>query len=127
MTTLPQDQAGGAFAHGVPVTASPVHGAKIPVHGGVVKPQHGIEYVVQNSPFADPNYALAMKFTTPEYWLAGTQQANLAAMSGYSFTRSGEQGAIDASGAVAYFAPNTPAINNRGYHAYPALTNVMLR
>lgn len=46
MTTLPQDQVNGAFAHGAPVLAKPTHGGIIPTHGGVVKPQHGATYIV---------------------------------------------------------------------------------
>lgn len=72
-------------------------------------------------------YALAMKFTTPEYWVSGVKAASLSAMAGYTFTRSGIQGAVDASGAVQFFAANVPAINSAGYHSYGALTNYILQ
>lgn len=72
------------------------------------------------------SYALAMKFTTPEYWANGTKQSSLSAMAGYAFTRSGEQGAYDAANAVAYYAANTPAINSNGFWSYGALTNLAL-
>jgi hypothetical protein len=45
------------------------------------------------------------------------------ALPGYTFTRTGEQGAVDSTGAVQWFPANVPAINDRGYHAYGALTN----
>lgn len=45
---------------------------------------------------------------------------------GYTYTRTGEQGAVDSTGAVSYYADNVPAINDRGYHAYGALTNYVL-
>jgi len=72
-------------------------------------------------------YALAERFTVPEYWVSGTQYSPITALPGYSFTRSGTQGAVDASGAVQFFAPNVAAINSAGYHAYGALTNLLLR
>lgn len=50
----------------------------------------------------------------------------IAALPGYSFARSGQQGAVDASGAVQFFAANVPAINSAGYHSYGALTNAAL-
>lgn len=53
------------------------------------------------------------------------QNAGASQLPGYTFTRSGSQGAVDASGAVAFFAANAPAINSAGYHAYGALTNII--
>lgn len=49
----------------------------------------------------------------------------LSALPGYSFTRNGQQGAIDAAGAVQWFAANTPAINSAGFHVYGAATNTL--
>lgn len=72
------------------------------------------------------SYALADAFTLPEYWLSGTQYTPVTTLPGYSFARSGEQGAVNASGAVQFFAANVPAINSAGYHAYGALTNLLL-
>lgn len=72
-------------------------------------------------------YALAERFTVPEYWVNGAQVTPITALSGYSFTRSGTQGAVDASGAVQFFAANVPAINSAGYHAYGALTNYCIQ
>jgi hypothetical protein len=71
-------------------------------------------------------YALAEVFTLPQYWVAGTQYTPITALPGYTFTRSGIQGAVDASGAVQFFAANVPAINSAGFHAYGALTNYQL-
>jgi len=70
-------------------------------------------------------YALAERFTVPEYWVSGTQYSPITALPGYTFTRSGTQGAVDASGAVQFFAPAVPAINSAGYHAFGALTNII--
>lgn len=78
------------------------------------------------SPFASSDYKLALKFTTASYWANATNYAALASVPGYSFTRSGEQGAIDSDDTIDYFAANVPAINGAGYHAYGALTNDML-
>jgi hypothetical protein len=72
-------------------------------------------------------YALAEVFTLPQYWVAGTQYTPITALPGYTFTRSGIQGAVDASGAVQFFAANVPAINSAGFHAYGALTNSVLQ
>jgi len=72
-------------------------------------------------------YALALRFKAPEYWASGTQYTPLSTFPGYTVTRSGIQGAVDASGAVQFFAVNVPAINSAGYHAYGALTNEALQ
>jgi hypothetical protein len=72
-------------------------------------------------------YALAEVFTLPQYWVAGTQYTPITALPGYTFTRSGQQGAVDASGAVQFFAANVPAINSAGFHAYGALTNLQIQ
>lgn len=39
------NQSAGVYAHGVPVTASPVHGGLVPVHGGL-SPMHGQNGIV---------------------------------------------------------------------------------
>ena len=49
----------------------------------------------------------------------------ISSLPGYVFTRTGEQGAIDSTGFVQWFATNVPAINDRGYHVYGALTNFL--
>jgi hypothetical protein len=77
------------------------------------------------NPYA--NYALALDFDDQQYWSGGTQAASLSALSGYTFTRSGTQGAIDSDNSIDSFAANVPAINGNGYHAYGALTNLLLR
>jgi hypothetical protein len=77
-----------------------------------------------SSPYAA--YALALDFEGSEYWAGGTRAANLAALSGYSFTRTGEQRAEDTDDQVDSFAANVPAINGYGYHCYGALTNLLL-
>jgi hypothetical protein len=74
-----------------------------------------------SSPYAA--YALAEVFTLPQYWVAGTQYTPITALPGYTFTRSGIQGAVDASGQ--FFAANVPAINSAGFHVYGALTNTL--
>jgi hypothetical protein len=76
------------------------------------------------SPYAA--YALAEVFTLPQYWVAGTQYTPITALPGYTFTRSGQQGAVDASGAVRFFGANVPAINSAGFHNYGANTNTLL-
>lgn len=78
------------------------------------------------SPFASSDYKLALKFTTASYWANATNYAALSLVPGYSFTRSGEQGAVDSDDTIDYFAANAPAINGAGYHAYGALTNAVL-
>jgi hypothetical protein len=78
----------------------------------------------EGSPYA--GYAIALDFDSQKYWAGGTRYNPLSAFPGYTFTRSGEQGAVDASGAVQWFAANVPAINSAGYHAYGALTNLLI-
>jgi hypothetical protein len=78
-----------------------------------------------SNPFA--SYALALDFDDQQYWSGGTQAASLSALSGYTFTRSGTQGAIDSDNSIDSFVANVPAINGNGYHAYGALTNLLLR
>lgn len=57
--------------------------------------------------------------------LTVTRVADVSQMPGYSYSRSGEQGAVKADGTVEWFPANVPAINDRGYHAYGALTNAI--
>lgn len=73
------------------------------------------------SPFAA--FAFANDYQGNDGWIDGTRYDPLSSLPGYSFTRTGEQGAIDSTGAVSYFAANVPAINDRGLHYYPTLTN----
>lgn len=77
-----------------------------------------------NPPYA--SHAFALDFDSQDYWAGGTNYATLASVPGYTFTRSGEQGAVDSDGSVDWFADNVPAINGAGYHAYGALTNKVL-
>jgi hypothetical protein len=72
-------------------------------------------------------FALALAPSQGQFWKSGVQYANIGAVPGYSFSRSGEQGAYDAFGAASYFVANTPAVNGAGYHAYAALTNNILQ
>lgn len=72
-------------------------------------------------------YALAFQPTTADYWVGGTKYTPITTLPGYSYTRSGIQGAVTSTGTVAFFAANTPAINDRGFHNYPALTNLALQ
>lgn len=71
-------------------------------------------------------HATALDFKRQVYVRGGARLAALANWPGYSFTRSGEQGAVDSDGGVDYFAANVPAINGMGFHAYDALTNALL-
>lgn len=71
--------------------------------------------------------ALDLDFAAGRFRVAGSSYPALALVPGYAFARTGEQGAVDSTGAVQWFAANTPAINDRGYHAYGALTNYALR
>lgn len=72
-------------------------------------------------------HATALDFKRQVYVRGGARLAALANWPGYSFTRSGEQGAVDSDGGVDYFAANVPAINGKGFHAYDALTNSLLQ
>lgn len=76
---------------------------------------------------AEAPAALDLDFAAGRFRAAGTAYASLAAMPGYAFARSGEQGAIDADGGADWFAANVPAVNDHGHHAYGALTNSALR
>lgn len=68
--------------------------------------------------------ALWLDFKRVEYLAAGLRYSALSGLPGHSFTRTGTQGAVDAGGAVQWFAANVPAINSAGYHAYAAATNL---
>lgn len=89
------------------------------------RPKAGKVLSQEANPYA--SYAFAADFDNPEYWVGGTQYTPLSSVPGYTFTRTGEQGAVDSTGAVKWFPANVPAINDRGYHAYGALTNYHLR
>ncbi len=78
------------------------------------------------SPYANTNYAFASDFDDDGYWSSGVQYSAISAMPGYTFTRTGTQGAFDIDGTVDFFAADIPAIHSRGYHAYGALTNLLL-
>lgn len=67
--------------------------------------------------------ALDLDFAGGGYRAGGTLYPSLAAMPGFAFARSGEQGAADVDGSVGWFAPGVPAINGRGFHAHAAATN----
>jgi len=70
--------------------------------------------------------AISDKFTIPEYKSGSTTYSPLSTFPGYTFTRTGTQGAIDAAGAVQFFAANVPAINSAGFHNHAAATNLVL-
>ncbi len=72
------------------------------------------------------SYAQSLDFTTGTYWRDGTQYAAISSMPGHAFTRTGTQLALDSDTTIDSFAANVPAINGRGYHAYAALTNLLL-
>ena len=76
------------------------------------------------SPYAQ--YALMLNFVKNEYWANGAQAANLAAIPGYSYTRTGIQGVVNADGSVSSFAADVPAINANGHNSYKTLTNLLL-
>jgi hypothetical protein len=71
--------------------------------------------------------ALDLNFEDDDYGSAGASYGSIDLVPGYDFARPGEQGAFDSAGALSYFATNTPAINDRGYHRYGALTNYATR
>jgi phage tail P2-like protein len=70
-----------------------------------------------------PDFSVALDFARASYWQAGTEAASLAAVTGYSFARSGEQGAVAGDGSIDYFAANTPAITEKGFQNFAAITN----
>lgn len=70
---------------------------------------------------------LTLEFALGTYSDGTINSASIEDLPGYAFTRSGEQGAWNSTGAVAWFPANVPAINDRGYHAHGALTNFVLR
>lgn len=74
-----------------------------------------------------PPAALELDFAAGIYRAAGASYASLAAMPGYSFARSGEQGATNGDAPVGWFAAGVPAINGLGFHAYGATTNKAMR
>ncbi len=78
------------------------------------------------SPYANASYSLAIDADDQSYWSGGTRYSAISSVPGYTSTRTGEQGAVNSTGAVAFFAANVPAINDVGYHAYVALTNALL-
>lgn len=69
---------------------------------------------------ADP---LTLDFAGSSYSNGAVATQSLAELPGYAFARSGEQGAVDSDGSVAWFAADVPAINGAGYHAFDAITN----
>jgi hypothetical protein len=69
------------------------------------------------------NHLLALSFSSGDYWVNGVSSSVLSGLSGYAFTRTGEQGAMNAAGTVSYYATNVPAINGRGYHSYASVIN----
>ena len=71
--------------------------------------------------------ALSENFATSTYSVGATSYSPITTLPGYTFTRSGIQGAVDAAGAVQFFAANVAAINSAGYHAFGALTNYLLQ
>jgi hypothetical protein len=78
-----------------------------------------------SSPYA--SYALALDFKSGSYWQGGSKAATLAAIPGYSFTRTGGVAAVDGSGAVQSFAANVPAIiSGVGYETAGTATNLLL-
>lgn len=74
-------------------------------------------------------YALALDFFKGAYWAGGTQAASLSAMSGYSYTRTGQVSYLNAAPTIiSDFAANAPPIlPNIGYESYEALTNLCLQ
>lgn len=73
-------------------------------------------------------YAMALDFDDADYWEGGILYDPLSSMPGYSYTRTGTQGAANAAGdTVTFFAPNAPAITDAGYHGYGAVTNQLIQ
>lgn len=76
---------------------------------------------------APPATFLSLDFAAGVYSNGSVTAASIAELPGYAFTRIGEQGAVGADGTVLWFAPNVPAINGAGFHAFGALTNLLKR
>jgi hypothetical protein len=71
---------------------------------------------------------LALDFATGTYMVGSTSYGSLAAVPGYSYTRSGAVSFVNGSGTVSDFAANVPPIlSGIGYKAYGALTNYQIR
>ncbi len=68
----------------------------------------------------------SLDFKQGAYLTNRTDLVALNSLAGYTFARSGEQGAVDSDGTVDFFAAAVPAINGKGYHVYAALTNALL-
>lgn len=66
---------------------------------------------------------LTLNFEGSSYSTDALTTQSIAELPGYAFARSGEQGAVGADGSVAWYGPNVPAINDRGFHAFDAVTN----
>jgi hypothetical protein len=68
-----------------------------------------------------------LNFLAGTYLSGGASYGSLSSVPGYSYTRSGQIGVLDADGSVDFFSANTPPINGNGYAAYSALTNAIGR
>lgn len=68
-----------------------------------------------------------LNFAAGTYSVAGSSYGSLAAVPGYSYTRSGTIAVFDLDGGTDSFSANTPPINSFGYHAYPAAQNNALQ
>lgn len=78
---------------------------------------------------AEPREArgLTLDFAQGVFSNGAVTAGSVSALPGYAFERSGEQGAVDSDGSVGWFAPDAPAINGRGFHAYGSLGNLLVR
>ncbi len=108
-----------------PTDSSPIMAASLYANGLLITPDGRPIHAVQGANVL-ATYAQAMQFTTGDHWRAGTNYAALSSMPGYTFTRTGQQGATDTDGGVDFFAANAPAINGKGFHANLAATNILL-
>ncbi len=77
--------------------------------------------VVLINPYAGS--AMALDFDSQSYWVGNTNYTAITAVPGYAGSRTNAVGFYDTDGGVDNFVANVLAINNRGYHAYGALTN----
>jgi hypothetical protein len=69
--------------------------------------------------------ALSLDFVNGVYSAGNTTYGTLSSLPGYSYSRTGQQGAIDINGSAAWFADNIPAINGYGLNHYPSATNAI--
>jgi hypothetical protein len=90
---------------------------------------YGIAFAVEeavNEPEAAAA-ALSLQFKFQRYFAKGIRQTLLSSIAGYSFSRTGTQGSVNAGGDVNFYGANTPNTDTNGFHCYVAATNLLLQ